>query len=90
VCHRAVPGLHYDPSRKQVIYQNGTAQVICAEDSTFLWATGLRETGQGPLRVSVETRDVDNGFNGHERTVGKVVLELHASGPTAISDHSAE
>ncbi len=76
VLPRAVDGLYYDQASKQVIYRNGTNRVVCAEDSTFLWGKSLKETGQCPLSVTSETRQVDDGFNGHQEIVGKVVLEL--------------
>ncbi len=82
---RAVDGLYYDPASKQVIYRNGTNRVVCAEDSTVLWGKSLKETGQCPLNVTTETRQVDDGFNGHEETVGKVVLELPAPSDPAVS-----
>jgi len=82
---RAVDGLYYDQASKQVIYRNGTTRVVCAEDSTFLWGKSLKETGQCPLSVTTETRQVDDGFNGHQETVGKVVLELPASSTQPVS-----
>jgi hypothetical protein len=82
---RAVDGLYYDQASKQVIYRNGTNRVVCAEDSTVLWGKSLKETGQCPLSVTSETRHVDDGFNGHEETVGKVVLELPASSAPSVS-----
>jgi len=82
---RSVDGLYYDQATKQVIYRNGTTQVVCAEDTSFLWGKSLKETGQCPLSVTSETRQVDDGFNGHQETIGKVTLELPASGNQAVS-----
>jgi hypothetical protein len=73
---RAVDGLYYDKSTKQVVYQSGKIRAVCAEDWTFLWHTALKETGLCPLRVSVQTRTVDDGFNLRDETVGEVVLQL--------------
>lgn len=85
VFSRAVDGLYYDQASKQVIYRNGTAQVVCAKDSTFLWGKSLEETGQCPLHVTSEKRQVDDGFNVHQETIGKVVLELPGSAAAAVS-----
>jgi hypothetical protein len=68
-------GLYYDPARKQVIYRNGTQHVVCAEDSSFLGHTSLKETGQCKLRLSSEKRPVDDGFNVEQEIVGTVVFE---------------
>ena len=84
---RAVDGLYYDQASKQVIYRNGTTRVVCAEDSTFLWGKSLKETGQCPLRVTSETRQVDDGFNPHQETLGKVLLELPSSSAAAVSSN---
>jgi hypothetical protein len=73
---RAVDGLYYDKSTKQVVYQSGKIRAVCAEDWTFLWHTALKETGLCPLRVSVQTRTVDDGFNLRDETVAEVVLQL--------------
>lgn len=83
VVSEALKGLFYDPVRRQVIYRTGTSGIVCAEDSSFLGTTSLKETGQCQLRVSTETRKVDDGFNGQEETVGSVVFE-------AVSSASAE
>ncbi len=79
VVPEALSGLYYDPVRRQVIYQTGTSGIVCAEDSSFLGTTSLKETGQCQLRVSDETRRVDDGFNGREETVGSVVFEAAPS-----------
>ncbi len=76
----ALNGLYYDPVRRQVIYQTGTSGIVCAEDSSFLGTVSLKDTGQCQLRVSAETRQVDDGFNGREETVGSVVFEAASSG----------
>ncbi len=46
VFNEEVDGLSYDQASKQVIYRNGKTRVVCAEDSSFLWTTSLKETGQ--------------------------------------------
>ena len=79
VVPQALNGLYYDPVRKQVIYRTGASGIVCAEDSSFLGTTSLKETGQCQLRVSAETRQVDDGFNGQEQTVGSVVFEAAPS-----------
>jgi hypothetical protein len=79
VIPEALNGLYYDQARKQVIYRNGLAGVVCAEDSSFLGTTSLKDTGQCRLSVSSEIRRVDDGFNGREETVGRVVFELPSS-----------
>ena len=83
VVPQALDGLYYDPVRRQVIYRTGTSGIVCAEDSSFLGIVSLKETGQCRLRVSAETRKVDDGFNGREETLGSVVFE-------AIPSSSAE
>jgi hypothetical protein len=79
VVRRPLDGLYYDPARKQVIYRNGAKKIVCAEDSSFLGDTSLKETGQCQLRLSSEKRKVDDGFNVDEETVGKVVFVAGAS-----------
>jgi hypothetical protein len=76
IFQQRLSGLYYDPARKQVIYLNGTKQIVCAEDSSFLGHTSLKETGQCKLRLSSEKRPVDDGFNVDQETVGKVVFEV--------------
>lgn len=76
VVPRGLDGLYYDQVRRQVIYRNGAAGIVCAEDSSFLGSTSLKDTGQCQLRVTSETRRVDDGFNGQEETVGRVVFEV--------------
>jgi hypothetical protein len=88
VIKEAVNGLYYDRDTKQVIYQKGPTRTVCAEDSTFLWTTGLKETGQCPLRASSQTRKVDDGFDLEDTLIGKVVLEVPASGGTAVSSRA--
>ena len=79
VVPEALNGLYYDPVRRQVIYRTDTSRTVCAEDSSFLGIITLKETGQCQLRVSTETRKVDDGFNGREETVGSVVFEATPS-----------
>jgi len=81
---RAVDGLYYDKSTKQVVYQNGKIRAVCAEDWTFLWHTALKETGQCPLQVSVQTRTIYDGFNRRDETVGEVILQLPTSSASPI------
>lgn len=75
IVREALEGLYYDPVRKQVIYQNGANQIVCAEDSSVLWAKTLKDTGRCELRSTTEARKVDDGFNVQIRNVGKVVFE---------------
>jgi hypothetical protein len=75
VVRRALDGLYYDPASKQVIYRNGAKEIVCAEDSSFLGVTSLKETGRCELRLSSETRRIDDGFKVREETVGKVLFE---------------
>jgi hypothetical protein len=35
--------------------------------------------------VTTENRQFDDGFNGHDQTIGKVVLQLPASSNRAVS-----
>ena len=90
VIKEAVNHLYYDRDTKQVIYQKGRTRAVCAEDSTFLWSTGLKETGQCPLRASSQTQKVDDGFDLADMLIGKVVLEVPASGGTAVSSRADE
>src|SRR5260370_33184163 len=53
---RSVDGLYYDQATKQVIYRNGTTQVVCAEDQDFLWGKSLTATGHFPLSITADTR----------------------------------
>jgi hypothetical protein len=75
VIHRRLDGLHYDRARKQVIYGNGPSAVVCAEDVSSP-GSALKTTGQCELKVSSETRRVDDGFTQQEETVSKVVFEV--------------
>jgi hypothetical protein len=79
VIPRGLDGLYYDQTRKQVIYRNGSNQVVCAEDWNFLGSTSLKDTGQCRLSLSSETRKVDDGFSGREETVGRVVFDAPAA-----------
>jgi len=76
---RAVDGLYYDKSTKQLVYQSGQIRAVCAEDFTFLWHTALKETDQCSLQVNVQTRTVYDGPNRRDETVGEVVLQLLTS-----------
>jgi hypothetical protein len=82
VIREALDGLYYDPARKQVIYRNGAKGkgIVCAEDSSILGVTSLKDTGQCQLRLSSQTRKVDDGFRVDEENVGTVVFE--APNPT--------
>lgn len=75
VIPRPLNGLYYDSTRKQVIYRDGSRQVVCAEDWSFIGMKALKDTGQCRLSLSEETRKVDDGFQSREETVGKVVFE---------------
>jgi hypothetical protein len=75
IVRQTLDGLSYDPARKQVIYRNGAKMIVCAEDSTILGVTSLKDTGQCQLRLSSAKRKVDDGFNVDEEIVGKVVFE---------------
>ena len=75
VVRQTLDGLYYDPARKQVIYRIGAKRIVCAEDSSILGVTSLKDTGQCKLRLSSEKRRVDDGFKDDEETVGKVVFE---------------
>src|SRR5215472_17289307 len=85
---RAVEGLYYDPARKQVLYRNGTENVVCAEDGKFLWTTYLKNTGQCLLTPRSEKHRIDDGFNIRERTVATVAFE--AKGGASQDDALAE
>ncbi len=75
VVRQALDGLYYDPVRKQVIYRNGAKRIVCAEDSSFLWATSLKDTGRCELRSITEARRIDDGFTVEVKNVGKIVFE---------------
>ncbi len=81
VVQRGLHGLYYDSARKAVIYRNGAKDIVCAEDDkNFLGMTSLKETGQCDLQLSSEKRPIDDGFNVHNETVGKVVFEAQKAG----------
>jgi hypothetical protein len=81
VVQRALHGLYYDPARKEVIYRSGAKDIVCAEDDTnFLGMTSLKETGQCDLQLSSEKRPIDDGFNVHNETVGRVVFQALKAG----------
>jgi hypothetical protein len=86
VISKAVEGLYYDATRKQVLYRTATETVVCAEDASFLWMTHLRSTGQCLLTARTEQRKVDDGFRIREGTVAKVVFEAQSS---SASQHAA-
>ncbi len=79
VIPRGLDGLYYDQTSKQVIYRNGLGQVVCAEDWHFLGSTSLKDTGQCRLSLSSEKRTVDDGFQGRQETVGRVVFDAAAT-----------
>jgi hypothetical protein len=79
VIPRMVDGLYYDQSLRKIIYRSGWQQIVCAEDWSFLGATSLKDTGQCRLNISSETRAVDDGFQGRQETIGKVVFEARSS-----------
>ncbi len=81
VIPRGLDGLYYDQTRKQVIYRNGSRQIVCAEDWSFLASTSLKDTGQCRLSLSSQTRKVDDGFTGREETVGRVVFDAATTNP---------
>ncbi len=78
--HRQVDGLYYDSARKQVLYRTATGPIVCAEDSTFLWTTNLKSTGNCRLISSTEQRMSDDGFDVRAQTVARVVLDVQAAG----------
>ena len=67
-----VPGLSYDASRRQVVYQaDGAEPVVCARLVSHRTFFGGREdrldpTGQCRAQVATFRRFVDDGFAGHE------------------------
>jgi hypothetical protein len=71
-----VDGLYYDSARKQVLYRAATGPIVCAEDGT---GTSLKSTGDCRLILSTERRRVDDGFDVHEQTVAKVVLDAQSA-----------
>jgi hypothetical protein len=79
VIPQGLDGLYYDQTRKQVIYRNGSGEVVCAEDWHFLGTTSLKDTGQCRLSLSSEKRTVDDGFSGREEKVGRVVFDAPAT-----------
>ncbi len=79
VISRTVDGLYYDPNSKQILYRTPTGNIVCAEDSTFLWRTYLKSTGRCLLTPISELRKTDDGFKIRERTVAKVVFETQSS-----------
>jgi hypothetical protein len=79
VIPRGLDGLYYDQTNKQVIYRNGSDQVVCAQDWHFLGSTSLKDTGQCRLSLSSEKRTIDDGFSGREETVGRVVFDAPAA-----------
>ncbi len=76
---KTVEGLYYDSARKQVLYRTPSETIVCADDSTFLWTTSLKSTGQCLLTARTEQRKVDDGFTTHEQTVAKVVFDAQTS-----------
>ena len=79
VISKTVEGLYYDSARKQVLYRTAAETVVCAEDSTFLWSTYLKNTGQCQLTARTDQRKLDDGFKIGERTMAKVVFEAQPS-----------
>jgi hypothetical protein len=69
---RQVDGLYYDSARKQVLYRTAAGPVVCAEDG----GTRLKSTGNCRLISSTEQRSVDDGFDVHQQTVAKIVLDV--------------
>jgi hypothetical protein len=52
----AVPGLRFDPERREVLYENGGAIVTCAQPRKFLWSTSYPATGACRIVVRSEPR----------------------------------
>jgi hypothetical protein len=89
VISKAVEGLYYDPTRKQLLYRTATETIVCAEDSRFFWRTYLKSTGQCLLTSTSEQRKEDDGFNIREQTVAKVVFEAQTSGSNKSKSRAA-
>ncbi len=81
VIMKMVDGLYYDSSHKQVLYRTASGPIVCAEDSTFLWVTELKSTGQCQLRQRSEQRKVDDGFDTREESIAQVFFDAQI--PTA-------
>ncbi len=85
VTMKMVEGLYYDSAHKQVLYRTASGPIVCAEDTTFLWSTHLKSTGQCPLNERTEQRKVDDGFETREQSLAQVVFD--AQTPTG-SQHA--
>lgn len=81
VTMKMVEGLYYDSSKKQVLYRTAFGPIVCAEDSSFLWLTELKSTGQCLLRQRSEQRKVDDGFDTREESIAQVLFDAQL--PTA-------
>jgi hypothetical protein len=72
---RKVDGLSYDSENNQVLYRKGDRSIVCAEEKSFLGIGSLSNTGNCPLRVSVEERTVDDGFRPEKQSFVKVTFD---------------
>jgi hypothetical protein len=75
VTMKMVEGLYYDSAHKQVLYRTASGPIVCAEDTTFLWSTHLKSTGQCLLKERTEQRKVDDGFETREQSLAQVVFD---------------
>jgi len=90
VTMKMVEGLYYDSAHKQVLYRTVSGPIVCAEDTTFLWSTQLKSTGQCLLNERTEQRNVDDGFETREQSLAQVVFDAQTPTGSQHAPASAE
>ena len=90
VIMKMVEGLYYDSAHKQVLYRTASGPIVCTEDTTFLWSTQLKSTGQCLLNERTEQRKVDNGFETREQSLAQVVFDAQTPTGSQYAPASVE
>ena len=75
-----VEGLSYNTETKEVVFTDGTSEVVCATYSTrgrgIFRSTRIRNTGACTFKVIKEYRDVDDGYYVRTKKYDVVLLEI--------------
>src|SRR5262249_54053295 len=88
VARKMIKGLYYDPDRKAIVYERKGEETVCAEDWRFLFSTGLKNTGNCDLQVSMKDRKPDDGYTVSREPVTTVTLVAHNLKPAQTAKAS--
>ncbi len=78
VIRRSIDGLSFDQTGNRVVYTQGERVVVCAEGRSVLFHHYLKETGDCPISIRSESRNVDDGSQVFSHTISKVVFDPQA------------